>query len=224
MRAKGIVSLILVLAALAGVAWAGQAIEAPGPQGGCGRSDTSTAEFRGRAGLVLAPRRPGMDAGPDQYAARPRRPALYRIAGQPGASDRRPRLRARLGEYPGRPREPRAGLPPVQGDRRATPPSTCARSSPGTPWRWTRRTRRSPSSIRVTTAWTSTGERTSFITRRAGRAIVTPAGGERRRYRGERGGGGRGRGRSAGELLSSRPSSMIGTSGTMPAPMPSSMP
>ena len=117
MRTRAIIGLTLALGVLTVVAPTGRAANSLDPEQIAIDRTPPRSELRGRAGLVLAPGRPGLGAGAGQYAARPGRRALYRVAGQPGASDRCPRVRARVGEHPGRPGKPGAGFSPVQSDR-----------------------------------------------------------------------------------------------------------
>src|SRR5713101_2386490 len=117
------------------------------------RSDAAAAELRGRAGVVLAAGRPGLGAGAGQYA---------------------PRARGRTGD--GVPRQPevqigarafvrawantQVGLANQEPDFLQVKVTTGTASfdlrtiEPGTRWRWTRPTPRSPLSAPATTGWT----------------------------------------------------------------------
>jgi hypothetical protein len=177
MRARGIVSLILVLAALAGVAWAGQAIEAPGPQeDAVGRTPPRLSFVDGQVSFW----RPGAQEWTQAQINTPLAPGDQVYTGSPGNLELQIGGRAFVRGWA----NTNLGLESHESDflqfkvttgraafdlRTLEPGRTVEVDTPNAAF-----TIEHPGYYRVDVI----GERTSFITRRAGRATVIPAGGE----------------------------------------------
>ncbi len=177
MRARGIVSLILVLAALTGVAWAGQATEAPDPQeDAAGRTPPRLSFVDGQVSFW----RPGAQEWTQAQINTPLAPGDQVYTGSPGNLELQIGGRAFIRGWA----NTNLGLENHEPDflqfkvtagraafdlRTLEPGRTVEVDTPNAAF-----TIEHPGYYRVDVI----GERTSFITRRAGRAIVIPAGGE----------------------------------------------
>ena len=177
MRARGIVSLILVLAALTGVAWAGQVPEAPDPQeDAAGRTPPRLSFVDGQVSFW----RPGAQEWTQAQINTPLAPGDQVYTGSPGNLELQIGGRAFVRGWA----NTNLGLENHEPDflqfkvtagraafdlRTLEPGRTVEVDTPNAAF-----TIEHPGYYRVDVI----GERTSFITRRAGRAIVIPAGGE----------------------------------------------
>ena len=177
MHARGIVSLILVLAALTGVAWAGQAPEAPDPQeDAVGRTPPRLSFVDGQVSFW----RPGAQEWTQAQINTPLAPGDQVYTGSPGNLELqiggRAFVRGWANTHLGfENHEPDFLQFKVTAGRAAfdlrtlEPGRTVEVNTPNAAF-----TIEHPGYYRVDVI----GERTSFITRRAGRATVIPAGGE----------------------------------------------
>ena len=197
MRTRKIIGLLLTLGVLTAVAPTAQAAGAPTPeQAAIDQTPPRLSFVDGQVSFW----RPGAQDWAQAQVNTPLAPGdqlSTGYSGQSGAADRRPRLRARAGRTPRsawRSQEPdftqfKVTAGHASFDLRALEPGhTVEVDTPNAAF-----TIEHPGYYRVDV----TGERTSFITRRAGRATVDPGQRRGRRHRSQRGGGHRGHGEPA---------------------------